>query len=120
MAKVTIWHNPRCSTSRATLSLLDQHGLQPQIVDYLKTPPSVDEIRAALKKLHMKPRELIRKKESLYKELGLDKESVTDEVLLKAMAANPILIERPVVFYGARAALGRPPENVLDLFTDLI
>jgi arsenate reductase len=120
MAKVTMWHNPRCSTSRATLSLLDQHGLQPEIVDYLKTPPSADEIKAALKKLHMRPRELMRKKERVYKDLGLDKESLTDDQLVKAMAANPILIERPVVFYGARAILGRPPENVLDLFTDLV
>lgn len=120
MATVTMWHNPRCSTSRATLSLLDQHGLQPELVEYLKTPPGADEIKAVLKKLHLKPREFIRRKEPLYKELGLDKESVTDDQLVAAMAANPMLIERPVVFYGARAALGRPPENVLDLFTDLI
>jgi arsenate reductase len=120
MAKVTIWHNPRCSTSRKTLSLLDQHGLQPTIVEYLKTPPGADEIKATLKKLRMKPRQLMRKKEAVYTELGLDRESLTDDQLIKAMAENPILIERPVVFYGARAVLGRPPENVLDLFTDLI
>jgi arsenate reductase len=119
MPKVTIWHNPRCSTSRTTLSLLEQHGLQPVIVEYLKTPPSVDELKSALKKLHMKPRELMRKKEAIYKELGLDKESLSDDRLIQAMAENPILIERPVVFFRARAALGRPPENVLDLLNDM-
>jgi arsenate reductase len=119
MAKVVIWHNPRCSTSRATLSLLHQHGLDPEVVDYLKTPPSADEIKAVLKKLKKPARGLIRKKEALYKELGLDNETLTDEALVKAMAENPILIERPVVIFGQRAALGRPPEDVLDLFTDL-
>lgn len=119
MPKVTIWHNPRCSTSRATLSLLEQHGLQPVIVEYLKTPPNADELKDTLKKLHMKPRELMRKKEALYKELGLDADDIADDKLIKAMADNPILIERPVVFFRARAALGRPPENVLDLFNDM-
>jgi arsenate reductase len=119
MPKVTIWHNPRCSTSRKTLSLLEQHGLQPTIVDYQKTPPSIDELKSVLKKLRMKPRELMRKKEPPYKELGLDGEDLSDDRLIKAMADNPILIERPVVLFGARAALGRPPENVLDLFNDL-
>ncbi len=119
MAKVTIWHNPRCSTSRSTLSLLEQHGLDPEIVEYLKTPPSVEELKSVLKKLRMKPRDLMRKKEALYKELGLDDEALSDDRLVQAMAENPILIERPVVLFGQRAALGRPPENVLDLFTDL-
>jgi arsenate reductase len=119
MSKVTIWHNPRCSTSRKTLSLLEQHGLQPTIVDYLKTPPGADELKSVLKKLHMKPRELMRKKEQAYKDLGLDDETLSDDKLIKAMAENPILIERPVVIFGPRAALGRPPENVLDLFNDL-
>ncbi|HEY4345254.1 MAG TPA: arsenate reductase (glutaredoxin) [Parvibaculum sp.] len=119
MPKVTIWHNPRCSTSRTTLSLLEQHGLQPTIVEYLKTPPSADELKSVLKKLHMKPRELMRKKEAVYKELGLDKEDLSDDKLIQAMVDNPILIERPVVLFGARAALGRPPENVLDLFNDM-
>lgn len=118
MASVTIWHNPRCTKSRATLSLLEQHGLQPVVVEYLKTPPSADEIRATLKKLHMKPRELMRKGEDVYKDLKLADEA-SDDRLIAAMAENPILIERPIVFYGKRAALGRPPENVLDLFTDM-
>lgn len=118
MASVTIWHNPRCSKSRATLSLLEQHGLQPVIVEYLKTPPSADEIKATLKKLHMNARELMRKGEGVYKELNLAAET-SDDKLIAVMAKNPVLIERPIVFFGKRAALGRPPENVLDLFTDM-
>lgn len=118
MASVTIWHNPRCSKSRATLSLLEQHGLQPIVVEYLKTPPSADDIKSALKKLHMTPRELMRKGEDAYKELHLADET-NDGKLIVAMVKNPVLIERPIVFYGRRAALGRPPENVLDLFTDM-
>ena len=119
MSEVTIWHNPRCSKSRATLSLLEEHGLDPKIVEYLKTPPSAEELKSVLKKLHMKPRELMRKGEDIYKELNLADESLSDDKLIDAMVKNPVLIERPVVLYAARAALGRPPENVLDLFTGL-
>ncbi|KAB7741254.1 arsenate reductase (glutaredoxin) [Parvibaculum sedimenti] len=119
MSKVIIWHNPRCSKSRATLSLIEQHGLDPEIVDYLKTPPSADEIKSVLKKLRMKPRDLMRKGEQVYTDLGLDNEKLSDDQLVAAMAENPILIERPVVIFGARAKLGRPPEDVLDLFTGL-
>jgi arsenate reductase len=117
MPSVTIWHNPRCTKSRATLSLLEQHGLQPTVIEYLKDVPSADEIKATLKKLHMTAREFIRKGEDVHKELGLA--DASEDKLIAAMAANPILIERPVVFFGKRAALGRPPENVLDLFTDM-
>ncbi len=119
MPKVVIWHNPRCSKSRATLSLIEQHGLDPEIVEYLKTPPSADDIKSVLKKLRMRPRDLMRKSEAVYKELALDNDKLTDDQLVKAMAENPILIERPVVIFGARAKLGRPPEDVLDLFTDM-
>jgi len=119
MSEVTIWHNPCCSKSRATLSLLEEHGLDPKIVEYLKTPPSAAELKSVLKKLHMKPRELMRKGEDVYKELNLADESLSDDKLIDAMVKNPVLIERPVVLYAARAALGRPPENVLDLFTGL-
>lgn len=119
MSEVTIWHNPRCSKSRQTLALLRSHGLQPEIVEYLETPPSAADLKAVLKKLHMKPRDLMRKGETVYKELGLANDSLTDDKLIAAMVENPILIERPVVLYAARAALGRPPENVLDLFTGL-
>jgi len=119
MPKVVIWHNPRCTKSRATLSLIEQHGLDPEIVEYLKTPPSADEIKAVLKKLRMKPRDLMRKSEAPYKDLGLGSDKLSDDQLVTAMAENPILIERPVVIFGQRAKLGRPPEDVLDLFTDM-
>jgi arsenate reductase len=119
MSEVTIWHNPRCSKSRETLALLNAHGLQPVVVEYLKNPPSAEELKAVLKKLHMRPREFMRKGEALYKELGLADESIGDDKLIAVMVENPVLIERPVVLYNARALLGRPPENVLDLFTGL-
>ncbi|WP_425405594.1 arsenate reductase (glutaredoxin) [Hwanghaeella sp.] len=111
---VTIYHNPRCSKSRQTLALLQDKGIEPEIVEYLKTPPSADEIAAILKKLGIEARSLMRTKEAVYKELGLD--AVTDEkALIAAMAENPVLIERPVVIKGSKAALGRPPEQVLEI-----
>jgi arsenate reductase len=114
--RAVIYHNPRCGKSRETLSLLEQHGISPDIIEYLKTPPSVEELKSLLKKLKMKPRELMRVKEPVYKEKKLDNPKLSDEALIKAMHDNPILIERPIVVYGARAMLGRPPENVVDLF----
>lgn len=111
---VTIYHNPRCSKSRQTLALLQDKGIEPEIVEYLKTPPSADEITALLKKLGIEARALMRTKEAAYKELGLTK--VEDEkALIAAMAENPVLIERPVVIKGSKAALGRPPEQVLEI-----
>lgn len=116
MSKVTIWHNPRCSKSRQTLALLRERGIEPTIVEYLKTPPSEAELTHALADLGMTPRELMRKKEAPYEALGLDDEARTDAELVAAMATHPVLIERPVVFVGGRAAIGRPPESVLSLF----
>ena len=116
MARPTIYHNPRCSKSSATLALLEEHGADPLIVDYLKAPPSAVELQAILKKLKLKPRDLMRKGEDAYKALGLDNEKLSDEKLVQAMAENPILIERPIVVAGAKAKIGRPPESVLDLF----
>ena len=115
MARLTIYHNPRCSKSRQTLALLEDRGLEPLVVDYLKAPPSAVELQAILKKLKMKPRDLIRKGEAVYKELRLDSESLTDEKLIRAMVENPILIERPIVVMGAKARIGRPPESVLEI-----
>lgn len=112
---VTIYHNPRCSKSRQTLALLREKGAEPEIVEYLKTPPGADELKAILAKLGIGPRDLIRKKEALYKELGLDNPSLSDDELIAAMIANPRLIERPIVIKGKKAALGRPPESVLDI-----
>ena len=112
---VTIWHNPRCSKSRQTLKLLTDRGIAPTIVEYLKAPPSPTELRDALDRLGMAPRELMRRKEPPYKSEGLGDESLPDDALIQAMHDHPVLIERPVVFAGSKAALGRPPERVLDI-----
>ena len=109
-----LFHNPRCSKSRQTLALLEERGHAPEIVEYLKTPPSAEEITGILQKLGIEARALMRTKEAAYKELGLAK--VEDEkALIAAMADNPVLIERPVVIKGSKAALGRPPEQVLEI-----
>ena len=112
---VTIYHNPRCSKSRATLDLLDARGVKPYVVEYLKTPPSAAELKAILKKLRLKPGDIIRKSEPLYAELGLKERQLDDDALIALMAANPILIERPIVVAGGKAAIGRPPETVLKI-----
>ncbi|MEM8937321.1 MAG: arsenate reductase (glutaredoxin) [Pseudomonadota bacterium] len=112
---VTIYHNPRCSKSRQTLALLEAQGAEVKIVRYLETPPSAGTIKSILKKLGVGPRDLMRKKEAPYKELKLDDQSLGDAALIKALVDNPILIERPIVVAGDRAAIGRPPEAVLDI-----
>jgi arsenate reductase (glutaredoxin) len=108
---VTIYHNPRCNTSRKTLALLERKGVKPEVVEYLKTPPTTAELKRLLVKLGLRPRELLRKKEA--KEVGLDKPDLSDAQLIAGMVKHPIAIERPIVVNGARAALGRPPEAVL-------
>lgn len=112
---VTIWHNPRCSKSRATLALLEERGIDLDIVHYLENPPGTDEISRVLGLLGRSPRELMRAGEDAYKEQELDDASLGDAALIEAMAATPKLIERPVVINGDRAAVGRPPESVLDI-----
>lgn len=112
---LTIYHNPRCSKSRQTLKLLTDRGLSPDVVKYLDTPPSADQISEIVRKLSISPRELLRKGEAIYKELDLGRSDATDAEIVEAMAAHPILIERPIVVTGGGAALGRPPENVLKL-----
>lgn len=112
---VTIYHNPRCSKSRATLQLLEAKGLKPKIVEYLKTPPSAAELKSIIKKLGLKPRDLIRKGEPLYAEFGLEDRDLSDDRLIALMAKHPILIERPIVVSGGKAAIGRPPEKVLEI-----
>lgn len=109
---VTIYHNPRCSKSRETLRLIEERGVRPQVVEYLKTPPSVPELKAILAKLGLGPRDVLRAKEA--KEAGVDP-SLPDEELIAAMVKNPVVIERPIVVSGDRAALGRPPEKVLEI-----
>jgi arsenate reductase len=112
---VVIYHNLRCSKSRRTLELLEAGGIKPRIVDYLKEPPSAAELKSILKKLGMKPRDLLRQGEARYAELGLKDRDLSDDALIDLMVANPILIERPIVVAGNKAAIGRPPENVLEI-----
>ena len=115
MTAVRIYHNSRCSKSRATLALLQERGCQCEVIDYLDTPPSMDELAGLLDKLGMTPRELIRKGESEYAELGLDDPSLSDTDLIAAMTRHPRLIERPIVVANGKARLGRPPESVLGI-----
>ena len=110
---VVIYHNPRCSKSRATLALLEQTGEDVEIIEYLKSPPDLATLKSLAEKLGAGPRAIIRQGEAIYKELDLA--AADDETLFKAMAAHPILIERPIVAKGARAAIGRPPEAVLNI-----
>ena len=115
MAKLKMWHNPRCRKSRETLALLEQHGADFEIMKYLETPPDADELGRVRDLLAFEPRQLMRRKEAPYKELDLAADQHSRESLIAAMVAHPILIERPVVISANRAALGRPPENVLKL-----
>lgn len=109
-----IWHNPRCSKSRQTLALLEEKGIRPTIRKYLEDAPSAAELQDVLEMLRLEPRDLMRTKEALYKELGLA--DIDDrDALVKAMIDNPKLIERPVVIKNGKAKLGRPPEAVLDI-----
>lgn len=108
---VTIYHNPRCSKSRQTLELIRATGIEPVIVEYLSETPSAGELKDLLQKLGKAPGDIIRKGEAVFKELGL--KGAGDDALIEAMVANPILIERPIVVNGDKAALGRPPEDVL-------
>ena len=109
----TLYHNPRCGKSRRTLELLRDRGIDPVVVEYLKTPPDVAELRRILDLLGMTPRQLLRKQEAA--EVGLDDPGLTDEALIAGMAAHPVTIERPILVTEGRAALGRPPESVLAL-----
>lgn len=112
---VTIYHNPKCSKSRQTLELLDEHGIKPTIIEYLKSPPTVKELKEVLALLGLSPRALIRKKESIYAECGIGNPALTDDELIEFMVTHPILIERPIVLANGKAALGRPPSQVLEI-----
>lgn len=112
---VTIYHNPRCSKSRQTLALLEEKGVNPDIVLYLETPPSADTLKDILKKLGIAPRDLMRRKEAEYKDNNLADAALSDDDLIAAMTRIPKLIERPIVLANGKAALGRPPEQVLDI-----
>ena len=112
---IRIFHNPRCSKSRATLALLQERGIEPEITLYLESPPNADELRSILQKLGLTARELMRKGEAEYREQGLADESLTEDELIAAMVASPRLIERPIVLANGRAAIGRPLESVIEI-----
>jgi len=115
MSLYRIYHNPRCSKSRQTLALLEEKGIKPDIVQYMESPPTAEQLEKILSQLGMTPRELLRRGEDEYRELNLAEPTVTDRELVEAMIAHPKLIERPIVIKGNKAVLGRPPENVLAL-----
>lgn len=116
MGQVLIYHNPRCSKSRFTLDLIRRAGYEPEIVEYLKHPPTASRLDALFRSMGKEPLELMRTKEPLFKELGLSKgDQRPRSAWLKLIEANPILLERPLVVHDGKVALGRPPENVLDI-----
>ena len=112
---VKIYHNPRCSKSRQTLQLIQEKGIQPEVIEYLKTPPSESELDNILNMLDLEPRDLMRKNEAEYKDAGMNDESLDRKSLIKGMVENPKLIERPIVLANGKAVIGRPPENVLTI-----
>ena len=112
---VKIYHNPRCGKSRQTLQLLQQRGIEPEIIEYLKRPPSAEELNDILQKLGMEPRDLMRKNEAEYKASSLDDQTLDRQALIDGMVNHPILIERPIVVANGKAAIGRPPEAVLPI-----
>ncbi|MDY6813239.1 MAG: arsenate reductase (glutaredoxin) [Pseudomonadota bacterium] len=118
MEPITLYHNPRCSKSRAALALLRSRGIEPDVVEYLKTPPSVAQLRGLLAQLQLPVREVLRRGEAVYHELGLDGPTLTAAALLQAVHEHPILLERPIAVRGERAVIGRPPERVCELLDD--
>lgn len=112
---VKIFHNPRCSKSRQTLQLLQEQNIEPEIIEYLKTPPTAAELEDILEKLKLEPRELMRKNEAEYKTTGMDNPDLNRAELINGMVNSPKLIERPIVLTNGKAAIGRPPESVLDI-----
>lgn len=113
--RCTLYHNPRCSKSRAALELLHARGIEPGIVPYLELPPSPAQLRALLGLLGISARQLLRKGEAEYAALGLADPSLDDDALIEAMSSHPALIERPILVYRGRAVIGRPPERLLDI-----
>jgi arsenate reductase (glutaredoxin) len=111
MNDFTIYHNPKCTKSRATLALLQEHEIEPKVIEYLKTPPTTAELKAIVAKLGIAPEQLVRKGEDVYKANYAGKK-LTEAQWIEAMVSHPILIERPIVVSGSRAVIGRPPENV--------
>lgn len=110
---LTIYHNPRCSKSRQTLELLHERGLKPEVIEYLKTPPTRNDLSKIVKMLGVSARDILRAKDAAA--AGIDPEKLDDNALIEAMEKNPAIIERPIVVHDGKAALGRPPENVLEI-----
>ena len=115
---VSIYHNPRCSKSRQTKELIEAQNITPTVIEYLKTPPSKTELKHILKLLQITARDLLRKKEAEYEELGLDNADLDEDQIIDIMIKHPKLIERPIVVTDKGAAIGRPPENVLEILGD--
>jgi len=115
MTGYVLYHNPRCSKSRGALELLQERGIEPEVVRYLETPPDADALRGLVERLGIRPRGLLRTGEEEYASLGLADPSLDDDAIIAAMAAHPRLIERPILVRGGRAVIGRPPEKVLEL-----
>jgi arsenate reductase len=113
MQEVKIWHNPKCSKSREAMEILQDNNCEAEVVKYLEEKPDAKKIKAILKMLGIKPRELMRTKEDIYKELNLNSEK-SDEALIEAMAKHPKLIERPIIIKGERAIIGRPTERIAE------
>lgn len=113
--KIKIYHNSRCSKSRQTLEILKNNNCDIQIIEYLKSPPTFQELEDVLDKLNFEPRDLMRKGEKIYKEENLSNASLTNNTLIEKMILNPILIERPIVISGDKVVIGRPPEKVLEI-----
>jgi len=112
---VQMYHNPRCSKSRQTLALLEEKGIEPEIILYLETPPTPSQLRDVVKKLGLPAHDILRTGEKLYKQLELNDKSLPEDALLTAMNAHPSLIERPIVINGDKAKIGRPPQAVLEI-----
>lgn len=112
---IIMYHNPRCTKSRQTLQLLKEHGIEPKVIEYLRTPPSSKALSDILDMLALEPRALMRRKEAVYQEKNLGNPELSRSDLIAAMIEDPILIERPIVVNGNRAAVGRPPENILEI-----
>jgi len=115
MKKFTIYHNPRCSKSRQALALLTEDNQEPEVIEYLKTPLNINQIKTLLRKLGLKPRDIMRKNEEAYKTLGLANPELSDTALIQALSEYPILLERPIVVAGEKAVIARPPEKVKEL-----
>jgi arsenate reductase len=115
MTTLTIYHNPRCSKSRQTLELINNNGAKVEIVEYLKTPPTIEQLKTILSSLNVTAQDIMRKKESEYKDSGLDNTNLTEDEQIALIAQNPKVLERPIVVKDNKAIIGRPPENVLEL-----